>query len=398
MLGEVMTIARRLGGCLLTCFVPLACEQAQLRSGAHRVDLAIAKSANLAVAQEGDAIVYTVNVTNYGPIDATGVAAGDTLPTGELYITHTTTRGVYSPSTGLWTIGDLAAGASAALTLTVVARTGTVGTILTNRARVLSTDLDDSNLANNLATSIVRVTPPSADNEPVLNAGTDQMVYQDNMDGYTDAAAMWSDNSATPRMQQSDVSPLPTPDPADTLLSPGRGGTGHALRIAYSGVPQDPHGWHTVNVSVGQGVHSFMTAWARVTLSAPLITPLCVKWFMAFHPDGGGDRTQWSSCWATAGTDALSSFFRVNPQSRGEMGMQPLHPYFRDVVTNNDIAGGQWHRFTYEFLAQSALGARDGIARMWIDGIKVIDISAAALNITPPGGWKVWCTTTDLDN
>ena len=68
MLGEVMTIARRLGGCLLTCFVPLACEQAQLRSGAHRVDLAIAKSANLAVAQEGDAIVYTVNVTNYGAI------------------------------------------------------------------------------------------------------------------------------------------------------------------------------------------------------------------------------------------------------------------------------------------------------------------------------------------
>jgi hypothetical protein len=34
---------------------------------------------------------------------------------------------------------------------------------------------------------------------------------------------------------------------------------------------------------------------------------------------------------------------------------------------------------------------------MWIDGIKVIDISASAVGVTPPGGAKTWCEVDDID-
>jgi hypothetical protein len=34
---------------------------------------------------------------------------------------------------------------------------------------------------------------------------------------------------------------------------------------------------------------------------------------------------------------------------------------------------------------------------MWIDGKKVIDVSAATIGVTPPGGEKVWCTAEDVD-
>jgi hypothetical protein len=34
---------------------------------------------------------------------------------------------------------------------------------------------------------------------------------------------------------------------------------------------------------------------------------------------------------------------------------------------------------------------------MWIDGTKVIDVSAATIGVTPPGGEKPWCLADDVD-
>ena len=61
----------------------------------------------------------TSPVTNSGPGDATNVDLTDLLPTG---LTATAlnggiTQGSYDAATGLWTIGDLANGASATLTI-----------------------------------------------------------------------------------------------------------------------------------------------------------------------------------------------------------------------------------------------------------------------------------------
>ena len=71
--------------------------------------------------------------------------------------------------------------------------------------------------------------------------------------------------------------------------------------------------------------------------------------------------------------------------------MQPVAPWF------NQLADGNWHRYTMMYKPNTAAGARDGIARMWIDGTKILDISASACGITPPGGEKPWCALEDVD-
>ncbi len=62
-----------------------------------------------------------------------------------------------------------------------------------------------------------------------------------------------------------------------------------------------------------------------------------------------------------------------------------------------DKFDGQWHRYTYQYRPNTSPGSRDGIARMWVDGTKIIDVSAAAVGITPPGGFKTWCNWNDVD-
>jgi len=33
---------------------------------------------------------------------------------------------------------------------------------------------------------------------------------------------------------------------------------------------------------------------------------------------------------------------------------------------------------------------------MWVDGQKIVDVSASAIGVTPPGGTKVWCTEAEV--
>jgi len=72
------------------------------------------------------------------------------------------------------------------------------------------------------------------------------------------------------------------------------------------------------------------------------------------------------------------------------MGYQPVGPYW------NQLNNNQWHRATYLLQPASSPGATDGVARMWVDGTKIVDISAAAAGVTPPGGTKVWCTMAEV--
>jgi len=64
---------------------------------------------------------------------------------------------------------------------------------------------------------------------------------------------------------------------------------------------------------------------------------------------------------------------------------QPVGPWISDI---ND---GNWHRYTAMFQAASSSGAGDGMVRVWIDGTKIMDLSASAVGVTPPGGLKPWC-------
>jgi len=127
---------------------------------APNVDLWVTMSATLPNPPEGSTFAFTITVGNAGPLDATGVFAGDTLPSGLTYVTHTASAGTFAPVTGIWEIGELAQDSVATLDLVARPAAATSGSTLINAAGVLSFQLNDSVLANNVAETSVTVAPP----------------------------------------------------------------------------------------------------------------------------------------------------------------------------------------------------------------------------------------------
>ena len=82
------------------------------------IDFELDKSGAPAPVRVGDKTTFTVLVRNEGPQDATGVVVEDRLPDGLSYVSHSG-DGSFDPATFIWTIGDLAAGASVSMDLVV---------------------------------------------------------------------------------------------------------------------------------------------------------------------------------------------------------------------------------------------------------------------------------------
>jgi uncharacterized repeat protein (TIGR01451 family) len=101
-------------------------------------DLWIDKEVDVTSAVPGDTVEFTITVTNDGPADATGVVVDD-VPSGFIPVGDDG-AGAFDPLQGIWTVGDLANGASA--TLTVTATVHTSGDY-TNAARIIASDQFD---------------------------------------------------------------------------------------------------------------------------------------------------------------------------------------------------------------------------------------------------------------
>ena len=108
-------------------------------------DLQVHKTADLLVPPLGSDVTFTVTVTNAGPSAASGVALTDVLPEGLLLVSFTPSQGTYTPATGVWALGALAAGTQTTLTLrATVQQSGP----LTNRAAKTAQTERDPNPAN----------------------------------------------------------------------------------------------------------------------------------------------------------------------------------------------------------------------------------------------------------
>ncbi|WP_344577707.1 DUF7507 domain-containing protein [Nonomuraea roseoviolacea] len=103
------------------------------------VDLSVVKSADATRVTVGQTVVYRVTVRNAGPNDATGVTVKDVLPSNLAFVSATASDGAYAPASGIWTVGSLASGASA--TLTVHAKATAIAET-TNKASADGKELD----------------------------------------------------------------------------------------------------------------------------------------------------------------------------------------------------------------------------------------------------------------
>ncbi|MAU10680.1 MAG: hypothetical protein CL607_12720 [Anaerolineaceae bacterium] len=123
------------------------------------VDLAVVKSVTPTAPSEGDIVTYTIQVTNNGPANATGVVVTDTLPAGLTYVSNNSasTGTTYAPATGEWAIGDLTIGASIQLEIRARVNAGTAGTQITNTASLTDVDQTDRDPTNNSDDAVIVV-------------------------------------------------------------------------------------------------------------------------------------------------------------------------------------------------------------------------------------------------
>jgi large repetitive protein len=135
-------------------------DQASAVVTPNATDLSVTKTVSSSTPQFGTNVTYTVTVTNNGPMDASGVQLSDQLPAGLTFVSSTPSGSTtYNSNTGIWSVGSLANGASA--TLTIVATAGTGGTF-TNTAQVSAmNEFDtDSTPGNNNATEDDQASAP----------------------------------------------------------------------------------------------------------------------------------------------------------------------------------------------------------------------------------------------
>lgn len=120
-------------------------------------DLSMAKSVSDSTPNEGSAISYTVTVSGAGADGATSVTITDVLPSGVTFQSAGATQGTYDAGTGVWTVGTVAGGGSATLTLNVTVNSGTIGSTITNTASVTSLSEAESSTGNNTASAAITV-------------------------------------------------------------------------------------------------------------------------------------------------------------------------------------------------------------------------------------------------
>jgi len=119
---------------------PAEDDQASVTITPQQADLALAKTVNNANPNVNDVITFTITLTNSGPNGATGVVVRDQVPLGTTFVSATPSQGTYSPATGLWTVGGLAAGGT--VTLQVSVRVNTSAPLM-NSAEVIAVDQFD---------------------------------------------------------------------------------------------------------------------------------------------------------------------------------------------------------------------------------------------------------------
>ena len=115
-------------------------DGAEVTPAAQLIDLELDKSVDNPTPNVGDAVTFTIVVSNQGANTATGVVVTDQLPGGYTFTGFSTSQGTYSSIAGIWAVGILPAGSSATLTITAIVNAS--GDYV-NLAEVTSADQDD---------------------------------------------------------------------------------------------------------------------------------------------------------------------------------------------------------------------------------------------------------------
>lgn len=117
-------------------------------------DLEVVKTVDKTTANINDQVTFTITVTNHGPSNATGVKVTDALPSGYTFVSADPSA-AYNSTSGVWSVGNLANGASSALK--IVTTLNASGVYLNTATG--TGDQADTNTDNNTGTATATVNP-----------------------------------------------------------------------------------------------------------------------------------------------------------------------------------------------------------------------------------------------
>ncbi len=121
-------------------------------------DVQVTAAADDTTPDEGQLVRLTISAKNTGPASlASGIVVSDVLPTEVTLVTASAGQGSYDATSGIWTVGSLASGATASLFLDVQPNAGTSGRSITDVARLHALDQMDPNPGNNAAAVVLYV-------------------------------------------------------------------------------------------------------------------------------------------------------------------------------------------------------------------------------------------------
>ncbi len=124
-------------------------------------DLALGMKATPEPVLIGDTLTYTIAVTNFGPSAAKTVAVSQVLPPSVIFVSANCSQGSAAQAGGVVTasLGRMSGGSTA--TVSVVVMPAALGTI--SSSVTVGSEQPDFNLANNSATVVSTVNPPTSD-------------------------------------------------------------------------------------------------------------------------------------------------------------------------------------------------------------------------------------------
>ena len=140
----------------------------------------------------GSNLTYTITVSNAGPAAATSTVVTDSLPVGVTFVSATG-GGANNSGVVTWSVGTLASGATASVTVTVTAPTS--GSV-TNKASAGST-APEANPADNTSSMVITSVAPIPVAGPIVISGGNPTISWNVAAGPT-YSVLWSTNLAGP--------------------------------------------------------------------------------------------------------------------------------------------------------------------------------------------------------